>query len=187
MAHCRRARGTPFGVGVRWVWSWVGAGIQLISIEGSLWGGLAGGSRVATFLTVSAAWRISNLPTAVDPVKPTFLTWQWGLGADGARDEDPTSEDDGKRAGRGRAEGVLRVLAVGLEQISVPIAGASAPTTTLKIPGGTPARWASSARAVAEKGVSSDGLTTTGQPTARAGAHLGTARSRSWSTGDGDT
>ena len=40
---------------------------------------------------------------------------------------------------------------------------------TLKIPGGMPARSASSAKARAERGVSSAGLIITGQPAARAG------------------
>lgn len=44
--------------------------------------------------------------------------------------------------------------------------------TTLNTPGGTPARSASSAKANADKGVSSAGLTTTGQPAASAGAAL---------------
>mmetsp|Transcript_21482 Transcript_21482/g.63310 ORF Transcript_21482/g.63310 Transcript_21482/m.63310 type:complete len:207 (-) Transcript_21482:550-1170(-) len=61
---------------------------------------------------------------------------------------------------------------VGLEQSSSPTSCAFAPSTRLSTPLGIPARSASSASALAEKGVSSDGLTTTGQPTARAGAHL---------------
>ncbi len=46
------------------------------------------------------------------------------------------------------------------------------PVTTLNTPFGIPARPASSARARAENGVALAGLTTTGQPTASAGAHL---------------
>mmetsp|Transcript_4385 Transcript_4385/g.15565 ORF Transcript_4385/g.15565 Transcript_4385/m.15565 type:complete len:282 (+) Transcript_4385:1315-2160(+) len=50
-----------------------------------------------------------------------------------------------------------------------PMAGAS-PITTLSTPGGMPARFASSASANAERGVSSDGFRTTVHPTAKAGA-----------------
>ena len=50
--------------------------------------------------------------------------------------------------------------------------GAGAPVTTLKTPSGTPASAASRARARAVKGVSSEGLSTTVQPAARAGATL---------------
>src|SRR5471030_1092996 len=60
---------------------------------------------------------------------------------------------------------------IGLEDISPPIAEAE-PVTTLSTPAGMPARWASSASAVAEKGVMVAGLITTGQPAASAGAHL---------------
>ena len=67
---------------------------------------------------------------------------------------------------------------VGLEQSSSPTSCAFAPSTRLSTPLGIPARSASSASALAEKGVSSDGLTTTGQPTARAGAHLQELRER---------
>ena len=44
--------------------------------------------------------------------------------------------------------------------------------TTLRTPGGIPARTASSARARADNGVASAGLTTEVQPAARAGATL---------------
>ena len=46
------------------------------------------------------------------------------------------------------------------------------PTTTLRTPSGRPARLASSASAMADRGVSSAGLTTIGQPAARAGPAL---------------
>ena len=49
---------------------------------------------------------------------------------------------------------------------------ASSAGTTLKTPGGKPARCASSASASAESGVCSAGFTTTGQPAASAGATL---------------
>ncbi|MNT80308.1 hypothetical protein D3C72_2197470 [compost metagenome] len=52
-----------------------------------------------------------------------------------------------------------------------PMATAS-PVTMLSTPSGTPARFASSARARAENGVSLAGLTTMLQPAARAGATL---------------
>ncbi|MNI95088.1 hypothetical protein D3C73_1532980 [compost metagenome] len=46
------------------------------------------------------------------------------------------------------------------------------PVTTLNTPAGIPTRSASTASARAESGVKSEGLTMTGQPAARAGAHL---------------
>ena len=60
---------------------------------------------------------------------------------------------------------------MGLAVITPPIATAS-PVTTLKTPGGTPARCASSASASAESGVCSAGLSTIVQPAASAGATL---------------
>ncbi len=48
----------------------------------------------------------------------------------------------------------------------------ASPVTTLKTPGGRPARSPSSARASAEKGVAEAGLSTTVQPAARAGPAL---------------
>src|SRR5258707_14997627 len=56
----------------------------------------------------------------------------------------------------------------GLEVISPPIAR-ELPVKTLKTPGGTPARSASTARAKAENGVACAGLTIIGQPAAKAG------------------
>src|SRR6201984_587729 len=56
----------------------------------------------------------------------------------------------------------------GLEVISPPIAR-ELPVNTLKTPGGTPARSASTARARAENGVAMAGLTIIGQPAAKAG------------------
>jgi hypothetical protein len=46
------------------------------------------------------------------------------------------------------------------------------PVSTWISPAGMPARRASSARASAQNGVNSEGLITTGQPAASAGAHL---------------
>ena len=60
---------------------------------------------------------------------------------------------------------------VGFEVSSVPI-GPDGPVMTLITPGGIPARSASEARASAENGVCDAGRMTTGQPAARAGAHL---------------
>ena len=54
---------------------------------------------------------------------------------------------------------------------TVPI-GAGGPVTILNTPAGSPASAPSTARARAENGVSSDGLSTTVQPAARAGATL---------------
>ena len=59
----------------------------------------------------------------------------------------------------------------GLEVSSSPM-GPEAPVTTLKTPGGRPARSPSSARARAEKGVALAGFSTTVQPAARAGPAL---------------
>jgi len=60
----------------------------------------------------------------------------------------------------------------GLAVSTRPTAAAAVVVTTLNIPFGKPARCASSASASALSGVSSEGLTTTGQPAASAGAHL---------------
>ena len=60
---------------------------------------------------------------------------------------------------------------VGFEVSSAPI-GPDGPVMTLTTPGGMPARSASSASARAENGVCDAGRMTTGQPAARAGAHL---------------
>ncbi len=60
---------------------------------------------------------------------------------------------------------------VSLPVISAPI-GPGEPVTTLNTPFGTPARSASTASASAENGVRSAGLTTIGQPAAKAGATL---------------
>ncbi len=65
----------------------------------------------------------------------------------------------------------LSLRTSGLAVNSGPISVAG-PVTTLNTPGGMPARSASRARASAEKGVRAAGLTTTGQPAARAGAAL---------------
>ena len=65
----------------------------------------------------------------------------------------------------------LSLRTSGLLVISWPISAAG-PVTTLNTPGGRPARSARRARASAEKGVRAAGLTTTGQPAARAGAAL---------------
>src|SRR5690348_2608196 len=59
----------------------------------------------------------------------------------------------------------------GLDVSSPPISTGD-PVITLKTPFGTPARSANSAKARAENGVCSAGLTTTVQPTARAGPTL---------------
>ena len=60
---------------------------------------------------------------------------------------------------------------IGFEVSSPPIALAS-PVTMLRMPAGTPARSASTARASAEYGVCGAGLSTIGQPAASAGAAL---------------
>jgi hypothetical protein len=60
---------------------------------------------------------------------------------------------------------------IGLPVISAPMAFGS-PVTTLNTPRGTPARSASTARASADSGVASAGLTMIGQPAARAGPTL---------------
>ena len=52
------------------------------------------------------------------------------------------------------------------------MAAASVPVTTFKTPAGTPAISASLASASAQSGVSSEGLTTTVQPAAKAGPTL---------------
>mmetsp|Transcript_21084 Transcript_21084/g.65352 ORF Transcript_21084/g.65352 Transcript_21084/m.65352 type:complete len:351 (-) Transcript_21084:421-1473(-) len=96
-------------------------------------GALPPSSRL-TFFTVSAHWRISSLPTAVDPVKVSLRT--------------------------------------SLEAHSTPPMAGASPMTQLSTPGGTPARSASSISARQHSGVSSDGLMTTVQPTASAGAHF---------------
>ncbi|MNI44297.1 hypothetical protein D3C73_986680 [compost metagenome] len=59
----------------------------------------------------------------------------------------------------------------GLAVISPPTP-AGRPVNTLNTPAGMPARSASTASASADSGVISDGLTSTVQPAARAGAHL---------------
>ena len=59
----------------------------------------------------------------------------------------------------------------GCSHIALPIARES-PVSTLRTPGGKPARTASSASASAVSGVCPAGLTTAVQPTARAGATL---------------
>ena len=61
-------------------------------------------------------------------------------------------------------------LATSGEPVSTSPMGAGAPVTTLNTPAGTPASSARTARARAVKGVSSEGLSTTVQPAARAGA-----------------
>src|SRR5688500_3867372 len=60
---------------------------------------------------------------------------------------------------------------VGFEVSSAPISAAD-PVITFRIPGGTPARSASTARASAENGVCDAGFATTVQPAARAGPTL---------------
>ncbi|MNC31555.1 hypothetical protein D3C75_798800 [compost metagenome] len=60
---------------------------------------------------------------------------------------------------------------VGLPVSSSPMP-AGIPVTTLNTPAGMPTRSASTARAKADSGVRSEGLTMTGHPAARAGAHL---------------
>jgi hypothetical protein len=57
------------------------------------------------------------------------------------------------------------------DAVSTPaVAAWSPPTTTLSTPGGTPARSASCASAIADRGVSSAGRSTMVQPAASAGA-----------------
>lgn len=63
-------------------------------------------------------------------------------------------------------------LATSGEPVRTAPIGAGAPVTTLKTPAGIPASVARAARATAVKGVSSEGLSTTVQPAARAGATL---------------
>src|SRR5690606_2104126 len=60
----------------------------------------------------------------------------------------------------------------GLSHMTLPIAAASWPVTTLKTPAGTPAFSASSASASAVSGVCDGGFTTKVQPAASAGAAL---------------
>ena len=82
-------------------------------------------------------------------------------GADCAIKSDPT-----------RVEPVKEILrTAGLPVSSAPIS-AGRPVTTLMTPAGMPARSARTASASAEKGVKSDGLITTVQPAASAGATL---------------
>jgi hypothetical protein len=87
-----------------------------------------------TFLSVSAAWRISSLPTRVDPVKV--------------------------------------ILRTSSRAIQAPPIAAASPDTTLTTPAGKPASMPSCSRAWADNGVSSDGLSTTVQPAAKAGPSL---------------
>ena len=67
--------------------------------------------------------------------------------------------------------GERELATVGFAVSSAPI-GPDGPVMTLMTPGGIPARPARSARASAENGVCEAGRMTTGQPAARAGAHL---------------
>src|SRR5690606_17648970 len=57
-------------------------------------------------------------------------------------------------------------------EVNTSTIGSGLPVMTLKTPAGRPASLPSSANASAEKGVSSDGFSTTVQPTAMAGATL---------------
>src|SRR5581483_2546664 len=106
-------------------------------------------SRSASSKTISGALPPSS--------SATFFT----VAADFASRSRPTAVEPVKLSAR---TAVLRVS-------TSPTISAS-PTTTLSTPGGRPARSASSARARAEQGVSSAGLTTSVQPAASAGPAL---------------
>jgi len=66
----------------------------------------------------------------------------------------------------------LRTVGDSHSTLPISIERDSSAGSTLNTPGGIPARVASSARASADSGVCSAGLTTTVQPAASAGAHL---------------
>ena len=87
-----------------------------------------------TFFSVSAAWRISNLPVRVEPVNDSLRTM--------------------------------------LDACSAPPIATASPETMLNTPAGMPACSASTAKAKADNGVSSDGLRIIVQPAASAGPTL---------------
>ncbi|MNP52359.1 hypothetical protein D3C76_1467480 [compost metagenome] len=64
---------------------------------------------------------------------------------------------------------ILRTVGLLVSSSPMPV---GIPVTTLNTPAGMPTRSASTARARADNGVRSEGLTMIGHPAARAGAHL---------------
>ena len=106
-----------------------------------------------TFLTVPAHWAIRSLPTCVEPVNESLRTI--GFVANSV----PTY-----RASHQEGAGWCGQCTSAARDLGH--------VTTFSTPLGTPARSASSQRASAVNGVSSAGLMTAVQPTARAGPTL---------------